>query len=99
MQVEYAWVEYPIRSWCRTSSDTARVRGDIDGLPDERRKNQPSILSDSGSKSSIGGDTSTLLGDRGTARVAYLIRPLRDLIDDPQDLGTSVDRLERVGHS
>lgn len=99
MRVEYAWVEYPIRSWSRASPDAARVRGDIDRLPDEGRKNQPSILPGSGSKSPIGGDTSTLLSDRGAARVAYLIGPLRDLVDDPQDLGTSVDRLELVGHS
>src|SRR6201991_4004286 len=95
MQVEYAWVD-----WSPTSSDAVRVRGDIDRLQDEGRKNQPPILPGSGSKSPIGGDTSTLLGDRGAAaRVAYLIRPLRDLVDDPQDLGTSVDRLELVGHS
>ena len=37
------------------------------------------------SKSSIGGDTSTLLGNRGATPVVYLIRRLRDLVDDPQD--------------
>ena len=61
-------------------------------------RNSSSIFPESGIKSLIGGGTSALLGDRGAARVAYVIRALPNLIDDPQDLGTSVDRLELVGH-
>src|SRR6201999_776274 len=42
LQIEFAWVEYPIRFRSRASSDAARVCRDIDGLPDEGRKDQPS---------------------------------------------------------
>jgi len=38
-------------------------------------------------------------GACGAAPVATLIRPLRDLLDDPKDFGASVDGLELVGHS